>query len=115
MTYEPDELLATKLRAFHQRRKGRDLFGLATGLDGMATDPSRIVEAFTVYMKRESGRVTSAQFERNLSGKLRDLQFGADIGSLLAHGYRWDMGKAAREVSGRLIMLLPGTPWKGTD
>ena len=115
VTYELDELLATKLRALYQRRKGRDLFDLATGLNGSTADPRRIVAAFDAYMKREDGRVTRALFERNLSGKLRDPRFGADIGSLLAHGYRWAMEEAAQEVSVRLIALLPGAPWKGTD
>ena len=73
------------------------------------------MEAFTAYMEREGSRVTRAPFERNLSDKLRDLQFGIDIDPFLAHGYRWDMGKAAQEVSARLIALLPGAPWKGTD
>jgi len=115
VTCELDELLATKMRALYQRRKGRDLFDLAIGLDNTAADPGRIVEAFTAYMEREEGRVTRALFERNLSGKLCDPQFGADIGPLLAHGYRWNMGKAAQEVSARLIALLPGAPWKGTE
>lgn len=113
VTYELNELLATKLRALYQRRKGRDLFDLATGLNSMAADPGRIVEAFTTYMDREGGCVTRALFERNLSDKLHDPQFGADIDPLLAHGYRWDMRKAAREVSVRLIALLPGAAWKG--
>ena len=113
VTYELDELLATKLRALYQRRKGRDLFDLATALDG--ADPRRIVAAFDAYMEREDGRVTRALFERNLSGKLRDPRFGADIDPLLAHGYRWAMEEAAQEVSVRLIALLPGAPWKGTD
>ena len=75
----------------------------------------RIVEAFTAYMEREGGRVTHALFERNLSGKLRDPQFGADIGLLLAHGYRWNMGKAAQEVSERLIALLLSMPRTGVN
>ena len=111
VTCELDELLATKLRALYQRRKGRDL--LATALDG--ADPRRIVAAFDAYMEREDGRVTRALFERNLSDKLRDPRFGADIGPLLAHGYRWAIEEAAQEVSVRLIALLPGAPWKGTD
>ena len=115
VTYELDELLATKLRALYQRRKGRDLFDLATALDGSTADPRRIVAAFDAYMEREDGRVTRALFERNLSGKLRDPRFGADIGSLLAHGYRWAMEEAAQEVSVRLIALLPGAPWKGIE
>ncbi len=115
VTYELDELLATKLRAFYQRRKGRDLFDLAVGLDNAASDPRRIVEAFNKYMGREGSRVTRAQFERNLSGKLQDPQFGVDVGPMLAHGYQWDMAKAAQEVSGQLVPLLPGAPWKGME
>ena len=66
-------------------------------------------------MKREDGRVPRALFERNLSGKLCDPRFGADIGPLLAHGYQWDMEDAARNVSAQLIASLPGAQWKGTE
>jgi predicted nucleotidyltransferase component of viral defense system len=34
-TYTLDELLATKLRALYQRRKGRDLFDLWIGVNNM--------------------------------------------------------------------------------
>ena len=115
VTYELNELLATKLRALYQRRKGRDLFDLAVGLRNAAADPRRIAEAFNKYMEREGGRVTRAQFERNLSEKLQNPQFGIDVGPLLAHGYQWDMAKAAQEVSALLIALLPGAPWKGME
>ena len=115
VTYELDELLATKLWALYQRKKGRDLFDLATALGGGAADPGRIVAAFTAYMERCDGHVTRAMFERNLAGKVRDPQFSADIGFLLAHGYLWDMGEAARKVGTRLLALLPGVPWKGEE
>ena len=44
-------------------------------------------------------------FERNLAAKVRDPQFSADIGPLLAHGYRWNMDEAARKVGARLSAL----------
>ena len=69
-TFELDELLATKLRALYQRRKGRDLFDLAMGLADERSDASRIATAFQEYMKRESAAVTRAMFERNLAGKV---------------------------------------------
>jgi predicted nucleotidyltransferase component of viral defense system len=47
-TYELDELLGTKLRALYQRKKGRDLFDLATALAQGGVDPVRIVETLTV-------------------------------------------------------------------
>ena len=112
-TFELDELLATKLRALYQRRKGRDLFDLATGLDDERSDAERIVAGFREYMEREGGPVTRAMFERNLAGKLGDPQFRADMSALLRPGYEWRPAKAARTVSERLVSLLPGEPWKG--
>ena len=41
-TYTLDELISTKLRALYQRKKGRDLFDIATALDSAAVDPERI-------------------------------------------------------------------------
>jgi predicted nucleotidyltransferase component of viral defense system len=112
-TYELDELLGTKLRALYQRKKGRDLFDLATALEKPEVDPSRILEVFSAYMDHGGHRVTRAQFEENMDAKLRDAQFTADIGPLLAAGFSWDLEAAAASVSTGLIQLLPGDPWKG--
>ena len=114
-SYELDELLGTKLRALYQRKQGRDLFDLATALEHPAVKPTRIVEAFSEYMKREDHRVTRALFERNMAGKLDDAAFAADIGPLLAAGFAWDAKTAALLVQSRLIELLPGDPWKGAN
>lgn len=112
VTYQLDELLATKLRALYQRRKGRDLFDLALALDSPTVNPARIVTAFSRYMEHDEGRVSRAQYERNLADKLDTPQFTADIRPLLASGYTWNMDEAAQKVSSRLIALLPGEPWK---
>ena len=112
-TFELDELLATKMRALYQRRKGRDLFDLAMGLADGRSDAGRIVAAFREYMEREGTPVTRAMFERNLAGKIGDAQFNADMSALLRPGFEWQPAEAARTVSGRLISLLPGEPWKG--
>ena len=112
-SYELDELLATKLRALYQRKQGRDLFDLATALQELDVDPARTIAAFSQYMEREGLRVTRAQFEQNLDAKIRDPQFAADIGPLLATGFVWDIDVAVAVVSTRLIELLPGDPWKG--
>lgn len=112
VTYELEELLGTKLRALYQRKKGRDLFDLAAALEATTVDPSRIVKAFTGYMKNEEKHVTRALFERNLAEKLESPQFSADIRPLLASGYTWDKDRAYETVLTRVIALLPGTPWK---
>ena len=112
-TYALDELLATKMRALYQRRKGRDLFDLAMGLADERSDAVRIAAAFREYMDREGSPVTRAMFERNLAGKLGDAQFNADMSALPRRGFEWRPTEAARAVSERLISLLPGEPWKG--
>lgn len=112
-TFELDELLATKLRALYQRRKGRDLFDLAMGLADGRIDAERIVAGFGAHMEREGHPVTRAMFERNLAGKVGDTQFNADMSALLRTGFEWRPIEAARTVSERLIALLPGEPWKG--
>ena len=86
-SYELDELLGTKLRALYQRRKGRDLFDLATALKNPAVDPARIIAAFSEYMDQGGHHITHELFERNLASKLHDPLFTADIGPLLAPGY----------------------------
>lgn len=114
-TYALDELLGTKLRALYQRKQGRDLFDLATALKGTPVDPARVVACFLKYMEHEGHQVTRAQFERNLTLKMRDPEFVADISPLLAGGHVWDATDAAPLVSSRLIELLPGDPWKGEE
>lgn len=112
VTYELEELLATKLRALYQRRKGRDLFDLAVALENTKVNPERIVKAFGEYMHHEGHKVTRAQYERNLAAKFRNAQFMADIGPLLAASYKYDRDKAAEVVLNRLVALLPGEAWK---
>ena len=112
VTFELDELLATKLRALYQRKKGRDLFDLANGLGHPRSDPRRIVAAFQEYMGRDGHPVTRAMFERNLAGKMSDPQFGADMSALLTRGHDWQPAAAALTVSDRLLSVLPGEPWR---
>ena len=100
--------MGTKLRALYQRKKGRDLFDLATALKVPAVDPARIITAFSEYMDRGGHHITRELFERNLAAKLDDPLFTVDIGPLLAPGYSWDIADAPQAVGSRLIALLPG-------
>jgi predicted nucleotidyltransferase component of viral defense system len=112
-TYDLDELLGTKLRALYQRKKGRDLFDLATALEAGAIDPARIIPAFAAYMEHGGHHVSRAQFEQNMAAKMTDPLFTADITPLLAPGYSWDIHKARDAVAAQLIERLPGEPWRG--
>lgn len=105
-TYEFNELLGTKLRALYQRRKGRDLFDLATALGHRDARPDEIVRTFQAYMDHGGHKVSRAEFEENLEAKLTDGDFIADIGLLLSSEYRWDLDAAADAVRKQLIRRL---------
>ncbi len=105
-SYELNELLGTKLRALYQRKKGRDLFDLAIALDSAEADPNSIVEVFYKYMEHGGHAVTRKQFEENITNKLSDQIFTADIGPLLAADYTWDVEGMSEKVQDSLICLL---------
>lgn len=111
-TYELDELLATKLRALYQRRRGRDLFDLWDASRRARVDPDRTVAAFDTYMKKQGLRVTRAEFERNLAAKVRDRTFLGDVRPMLAAGIHYDPLAAIDLVSREFVRRLPGAPWK---
>ena len=112
-TFELDELLATKLRALYQRKKGRDLFDLMVGLEDGRCDPQRVVETFRAYMEAESRPVSRAMFERNLDEKLRDPGFRSDMSGLFPGGREWNVMEAAGVVTETLLSRLPGEAWQG--
>lgn len=105
-TYELEELLATKLRALYQRKKGRDLFDLATALAGGKVDPQRVVEGFLRYLEREGRMVSRAEFEGNLAEKVRDADFLADVRTLVASDAEYDVVEAAERVQKDLLSRL---------
>lgn len=105
-TYEIDELLATKLRALFQRRKGRDLFDLRMGLGMKGVDPERIVKAFRRYMGTEGSKVSRSVVEKNLTAKAALRQFRGDLTPLLAPAARYDADEAARVVAEKLLSKL---------
>jgi predicted nucleotidyltransferase component of viral defense system len=110
MTYAPEELLGTKLRALYQRKKGRDLFDLAVALDALpALDAAQVVACFEAYMKHGGHAVSRAEFEQNLEEKVSDPSFYGDVRPLLAAGAAgFDLERAHGLVRDRLVALLPG-------
>ena len=113
-TYEIDELLGTKLRALYQRKKGRDLFDLATALQRNGVDPERVVATFLTYMEHGGYQITRALFEQNMHEKLNDPRFAADISPLLTNGYTWDMTKSAEAVMADSSIVSQASPGKGS-
>jgi predicted nucleotidyltransferase component of viral defense system len=79
-TFQPAELVSTKLRALYQRNKGRDLFDLWLALTELRLPPEDILMAFEPY-RPES--YTSADAIANLTAKLRRADFRKDLDPLL--------------------------------
>ncbi len=93
-TYTLEELLATKLRALYQRRKGRDLFDLWLGVTEGKADAGRIIHVFKKYMETEGQTVDSMHYEKNLQEKLRHRGFLSDLNPLLPADAIYDVQEA---------------------
>jgi predicted nucleotidyltransferase component of viral defense system len=111
--FTTEELLATKMRALYQRRKGHDLYDLWLALTSLEVNETRIVECLEEYLARTGARVSRAEFEANMSGKLTSQDFRSDVVPLLRDPRGYDVDAAAVLVHDRLISRLPGDPWKG--
>lgn len=111
-TFHLDELMGTKLRALYQRKKGRDLFDMATALDRGA-DVERVLACFQNYMIEGGHHVTRAVFERNLHEKRQQDVFRQDMAPLLRPGFGWDPDAALDRVLRDVVARLPGEPWAG--
>lgn len=79
-TFQPAELVATKIRALYQRSKGRDLFDLWLALNHLHLGPAAILAAFGPY--RPNG-LTAAKASENLAQKLSDPVFRTDLDPLV--------------------------------
>ncbi len=103
LTFTPTELLATKLRALHQRRKGRDLFDLWLGLTHLGLDPLEIVACLAPY--RPSGYTSKAALA-TFNGHMTNTAFRRDMEPLVAADLGYDIEEAAQIVATELLELV---------
>ncbi len=112
-TYALEELMATKLRALFQRRKGRDLYDLWLALETLSPDEERVVAGLHAYLEHGGLSVSRAQYEANMTQKLASADFRNDVMPLLRDDSGYDIDEAYRVVHERLIARIPGEQWKG--
>jgi predicted nucleotidyltransferase component of viral defense system len=105
-TFALDELLGTKLRALYQRRKGRDLFDLWYALANGNASAERIASCFDRYLREGGQRISRNELESNLSAKLADAQFRADMTALLRPGIEWNVDEACAYVMENLVARI---------
>jgi predicted nucleotidyltransferase component of viral defense system len=107
LTYDLDELMATKLKALYQRKKGRDLFDLWLVLRDNMVDCEQVIDIFQKYCDKDNTPITGMLFNQNMAVKKLDKEFGMDIKALLPHGTNWNFDEAFDFVMEKLINRIP--------
>ncbi|WP_293914021.1 MULTISPECIES: nucleotidyl transferase AbiEii/AbiGii toxin family protein [unclassified Sphingobacterium] len=102
-TYGLNELLATKLRALYQRKKGRDLFDLWYALNNAEVNEKKVIEAFKHYMNEEGNEVTQKEFLENMEKKIEDADFIGDMNGLLRSGIAYEINDAYELVKKEIL------------
>lgn len=105
-TYEPDELLATKLRALYQRTRGRDLFDLWDVYSRGGIDPARVVAAFRTYVERQGLNITQTEFDKAFALKADDRRFLEEVRPMLSPGVPYDAAAAVALIKREFIQRL---------
>lgn len=105
-SFQPEELLATKLRALYQRKKARDLFDIWYCLTRLQLAPEKIVTAFCKYTAQSKQRITRDKYLANLEMKLNDSDFRKDISGLIHPSVSYNIYEAYQTVRDSIIMLL---------
>jgi predicted nucleotidyltransferase component of viral defense system len=119
-TFSNEELLATKVRALLQRKKGRDLIDLSNALETFGgLDPEKTVSLLGRYLSAADLAISRAQAEQRMFEKLDDPNFMADVRPLLSAEAREAFDDAAAEaafssVFDQIIRLFPGAAWART-
>jgi predicted nucleotidyltransferase component of viral defense system len=114
VSFEPEELFGTKLRALLQRRKTRDLFDLYEGLKQLNLDCGKLLACFDHYLALEGTPIHRAAAEERMLQKL-ERSLTEDIEPLLPAGVRFDEQEALRAfamVWAELIVHIQGEAWK---
>jgi predicted nucleotidyltransferase component of viral defense system len=102
VTFSKEELLATKLRALYQRRKGRDLYDLWIARE-VEHDYKRTVNILKAYLKKENLRILKKDFIDNLNAKTEDPIFLNDIIPLIRESSDYDIKEAFEYVRGTYL------------
>jgi predicted nucleotidyltransferase component of viral defense system len=105
-TFPLEELLATKLRALYQRRKGRDLFDLWLGITEGQADVQEIVRIFTRYMEHEGNVIDGRSLRANVLDKLKHPGFTNNLRPLLPAGIDYNPEDAGSLILQEIIARM---------
>jgi predicted nucleotidyltransferase component of viral defense system len=105
-TYALEELMATKLRALYQRRKGRDLFDLWYVITQNVVDTNQMIEIFKKYCAHDDINISQKLFKENMEMKRLHRDFRVDMNVLLAPSIQWNFDEAFSAVHQHIINKL---------
>lgn len=116
-TYQLTEMMAHKLISLYDRKKGRDLFDLWYVTCENLVSPENVLSCYEEYVKktRDAGQISRAEFEQNLSGKMKDPTFREDVNPLLRPEIDYDINEAINLIHEQYIESMKGEPYKGED
>lgn len=107
-TFQLQELVATKIRALYQRRKGRDVYDLWLAINHLGADPREIAWAFAPYRPSDGKKSwTPRSAEENLREKLQRADFRTDLEPLLIDNPEgFDIQEASRQLLDDLMLRV---------
>ena len=114
VSFEPEELFGTKLRALLQRRKNRDLFDMYEGLKQLNLDRGKVLTCFEHYLELEGTPIHRAAAEERMLRKL-ERSLTEDVEPLLPVGVHFDESEslsAFASVWNEFIVRSQGDAWK---
>jgi predicted nucleotidyltransferase component of viral defense system len=106
ITYEMDELMATKLRALYQRRKGRDLFDVWYVTAHNLINLDQTFEIFQKYCTYNKVKISGEGFLKNLELKRNHRDFNMDMRVLLPSKLQWNFEEAYEYVVDKVISRM---------
>jgi len=106
-TYQLEELMATKLRALYQRRKGRDLFDVWWVSLKNLLDVNKMIDIFHKYCINDKRIISKDLFLENVELKRPNQDFQNDMNALLPINVEWNFEKAFNYVINNIINVLP--------
>lgn len=96
-TYHLEELVSTKLRALHDRRKGRDIYDLFR-ITGFDLNRAAVRKMVLYYFYRANKVFHYPTFVSNVERKVAERGFRDDVRSLIRHGSELDWEAACQQV-----------------
>ncbi len=106
-TYKLEELMATKLRALYQRRKGRDLFDNWWVSTKNMVDIPNMIDIFHKYCQNDKRMISREVFLENLELKRSSKDFQTDMQVLLPINIEWNFEEAFDHVLDNIIKKIP--------